>query len=204
MAMDEGRSPSSPGDRARRLDEDSLLLIERAREGDGRALEELCRRYLPRLRHWASGRLPARSRGMLETLDLVDEAVMATLSRIGTLDLRQEGALLAYLRQVVLNRIRDEGRRQQRRPEPVEMPADLRDAGPSPLEELVGRETLERYEDALTRLRPGDREAIVGWVELGYSLAELQQLLGKPSPDAARMTLSRALARLAEEMGYGS
>jgi RNA polymerase sigma-70 factor (ECF subfamily) len=179
-----------------------VVLIARAREGDGGAREELCRRYLPRLSRWATGRLPAQSRGMLDTQDLVNEAMVAALGRLDRLDLEREGALLAYLRQAVLNRLRDQARLHRRRPEAVEMPTELLDRGPSPLEELVGAETLERYEAALHRLRPADREAVVGWVELGYSLGELQEILGRPSRDATRVALSRALARLAEEMGH--
>ena len=37
-------------------------------------------------------------------------------------------------------------------------------------------------------------------VEFGLSFAEVAEVLGKPSPDAARMAVVRALVRLAEEM----
>ena len=64
----------------------------------------------------------------------------------------------------------------------------------------LGRETLEHYQAALERLRPEEREAIVARVEMGYSYEELAQVLGKPTPDAARKAAQRALVRLAEEM----
>ena len=38
--------------------ESSFALVLRAREGDQAARNELCARYLPRLRRWAHGRLP--------------------------------------------------------------------------------------------------------------------------------------------------
>jgi hypothetical protein len=38
-------------------------------------------------------------------------------------------------------------------------------------------------------------------VELGYDYDELAAELGKPSAPAARMAVTRALARLAQEMG---
>ena len=53
---------------------------------------------------------------------------------------------------------------------------------------------------ALERLRPEEREAIVARVEMGYSYDELAQVLGKPTPDAARKAAQRALVRLADEM----
>ena len=63
-----------------------------------------------------------------------------------------------------------------------------------------GREALDRYEAALARLRPEDREAIVGRVEMDCSYEELAAALGKPTADAARKAARRALLRLAEEM----
>lgn len=59
---------------------------------------------------------------------------------------------------------------------------------------------FERYKTALTRLRPEEREAIIGRVEMDYSYAELAEALGKPTPEAARKAAKRALLRLAEEM----
>ena len=56
------------------------------------------------------------------------------------------------------------------------------------------------YEEALQRLRPEEREAIIARVELGYTYQEMAEALGKPSPEAARKAAQRALVRLAEEM----
>ena len=56
---------------------------------------------------------------------------------------------------------------------------------------------------ALGRLRPEDREAIVARVEMDFSYEEVAQALGKPSAGAARVAISRALVRLAEEMNRG-
>ena len=61
-------------------------------------------------------------------------------------------------------------------------------------------EALLDYEEALERLKPEDREAIVGRVELGLSYDELALALEKPTADAARKTAQRALVRLAGEM----
>ena len=72
-----------------------------------------------------------------------------------------------------------------------------------PLEEAIGQEALERYEAALARLRPDDREAIILRIEMRYPYAEVATALGKPSVAAAQMAVSRALVRLAEEMSRG-
>jgi len=196
-------SDTPPANRRRYLSEASVILVARAKSGDELARDVLIERYLPRLRHWASGRLPASSRGMLDTVDVVDEAIMRAMGRLDKFEPRGDGALLAYLRQAVMNRLRDEARKDKRRPDHLELRDDGIDPIASPLEELVGKETLERYELALERLRPAYKEAVIGYVELGYSTEELQSILEKPSLDATRMTITRALARLAEEMGHG-
>ena len=54
-------------------------------------------------------------------------------------------------------------------------------------------------EAALQKLRPADREAIVGRLELQYDYKELAVLLGKPNANAARVAVTRALARLMEQ-----
>ncbi len=72
------------------------------------------------------------------------------------------------------------------------------------LEETIGREALNGYESALQRLREADREAIIGRVEMSLTYDELAKLLGKPSANAARMAVERALVRLAAEIGPSS
>ena len=116
---------------------------------------------------------------------------------------RHEGALQAYLRQAVMNRIRDEIRRSGRAPASTELDENQPDRGASALDEAIGAEAVERYEAALARLRPEEREAVVARIEMDGSYETVAQALGKPSPDAARMAVGRALLRLAEEMSRG-
>lgn len=181
----------------------SLELVERARRGDRDALERLCARYLPRLRRWAHGRLPAWARGPLETDDIVQESLVRTVAHLGGFEPRHEAAFQAYLRQAVMNRIRDEVRRAGRRPAEAELSSGHPDAAPSPLEQTLGHEAVERYEAALLRLSEEDRAALVAKLELGGTYQELAESLGKPSADAARMAVRRALLRLASEMAHG-
>ena len=55
----------------------------------------------------------------------------------------------------------------------------------------------------MERLDAETREAVIARIEMGCSYAEVAELMGKPSADAARMTVSRALVRLADEMRRG-
>jgi RNA polymerase sigma-70 factor (ECF subfamily) len=180
--------------------ESSLDLLERARAGDQSAADALIARYLPRLERWARGRLPVWARDITDTQDLVQDTLIQTFRRIERFEPRGEGALHAYLRQGILNRIRDELRRASRRPPPAALDADMTDQATSPLEAAIGVEAVARYECALGRLRPEDREAIIARVELDYSNQEIAALLGKPTANAARMTVERALVKLAQEM----
>jgi RNA polymerase sigma factor (sigma-70 family) len=182
--------------------ESSLELLERARAGDAAALDRLLTRYLAPLRRWARGRLPRWARDLSDTEDLVQETLFQTLRHIGTFRPEREGALQAYLRQAVMNRIRDELRRVRRRPAREELAEDVASAMTSPLDEAIGAEATDRYEAALASLREEEREAIIARVEFEQSYEKIAALLGKPSPDAARMAVQRALVRLAVEMNH--
>jgi RNA polymerase sigma factor (sigma-70 family) len=191
-----------PTDPSRDLDS-TFQLIERARAGDQEALERLFARHVKPLQRWARGRLPKWARDLADTDDLVQDTLLQTFKRIGDFEPRRVGALQAYLRQAVLNRLRDELRRKGRQPHATDLEGLEAGGGQSPLEEAIGREAVERYESALQRLRPEEREAIIARVEMDYNYEELAQALGKPTPDAARKAAQRALVRLAEEMKRG-
>jgi RNA polymerase sigma-70 factor (ECF subfamily) len=181
--------------------ESTLSLLTRAREGDEGAMNELFVRYGPPLRRWASGRLPRWARDLSDTPDLVQETLLQTFKKIEGFEHRGEGALQAYLRQAVMNRIRDELRKAQHRPESIELGEEVPADAVSPLDAAIGAEAVERYESALGRLRPDERELIIARVELGLTYSEIAAAAGKPSANAARMAVARALMRLAEEMG---
>ena len=193
----EGSQDRHPGP----LDPDTTIeLLTRVRAGDLSARDRLIARCLPSLRRWARGRLPTFARDVLDTDDLVQETVVAALGRLDRFEARREGALQAYLRQALANRIKDVIRYRSRRPRQTELPDNAAAAGESPLELAIGRENAELYEEAMLRLRDSDREAIVARIELRYSYEELAVALGKPSPDAARMAVTRAVYRLAHEI----
>lgn len=180
--------------------ESTVQLLIRARSGDDEALDRLYRLYVEPLRRWAGGRLPRWARGVADTDDLVQETLLSSLRGVDAFDPQRTGAFLAYLRQGLLNRMRDHMRRVRRRPEAGETAGSLPDPRPLPVDEAIAREVMDSYEAALARLKPEDREAILARVELGLGYQQIAQVLGKPSPDAARVATSRALVRLAREM----
>ena len=142
--------PSDKSARAALLsDEPTIELVVRAREGDRVAVEALLERCLPSLRRWAHGRLPASARDSLDTGDLVQESVLKVLRRLDHFEPRHVGAMQAYLRQSVINRVRDEVRRVRRNPAPVDLPEEPPSDRTSPLEGAIKAEAYERYRAAL-------------------------------------------------------
>jgi len=181
-------------------DEPTMELVIRARNGDRMATEALLERCLPQLQRWAHGRLPAAARGSLDTSDLVQDAALNLVKRLELFEPRHVGAMQGYLRQSVINRIRDEVRKIGRHAPPTELPDDHPSDRTSPLEAAIQSEAYERYRQALARLEPKDRELIVARVEIQWSVAEIAQRFGMRTVDATRMAVSRAVRRLTEHM----
>jgi len=187
----------SPDDNSGRPTAD---LLDRARAGDRAALDELFVRHMPPLKRWASGRLPRWARDIADTTDIVQDTFMATLRHLDGFEHRGDGALQAYLRQAVINRIRSHLRKVASRGAPETLDTGVAGEGTSPLDAAMATETIERYEAAMARLTPVEREAVISRLEFGLSYAEIAEAMGKPSANAARMAVVRALARLADEM----
>lgn len=183
--------------------ESTASLIQRARNGDGRAREQLAARYLPLLQRWAHGRLPAQARGLQETNDLVQVTLMRALDRLEFFESTREGAFLAYLRRALMNQLRNELKRAMRDPRALES-VEIADPAPPLLARYVDVEVVEAYETGLATLPEATQEAIILSLEFGMSHRQVAEAIGSPSANAARMTISRGLARLAKAMSAGS
>jgi RNA polymerase sigma factor (sigma-70 family) len=187
------RLPGSHGD----LDS-TVHLLQRIRTGDARAREVLLRRYLPVLKRLARGKVPSRARPMVDTDELVQRTVCAVFSHVDSFEHRHEGAFLAYLRKVLHNKVLDIAR--QAYPEKVDVAGSIPWVGPSPIEEMIGKQRLEAYYRALEALSDQQREAVVMRLEMGFTYEEIAVAVECPSANAARMLIGRALARMAVDM----
>ena len=181
-------------------DEPTIELVMSARRGNRLALEALLERCLPLLKRWAHGRLPVYARGNCDTSDLVQEAAIHILRRLDKFEPRHVGAMQAYLRISVINRIRDEIRRVGRRPESVELTVEPPSDVTSPLEAVIREDAYERYRAAVDKLRTRDREIVVARVEVQWSIPEIAHRFGMASVDAARVAVSRSLKRLTAQL----
>jgi len=182
----------------------SLDVMARAKAGDLSAARVLIERTVGPLRQLARRRLPDYARAGANTDDIVQDAVMRALRRLDRFEYRTVDGLQAYLRQSVRNRIKDEIRRVARHGVAEELPNSLQDEAHSPLEEMILKERSERYLAALRTLRPEDRLAIIFRLEHRRSFEVIAEKLGKASPDAARMAVSRALKRLADALNLSA
>jgi len=178
----------------------TVQLLRMAKAGDQAALDALMTRYLPRLRRWASGRLPGHARHLLDTADLVQETLLLTLERLDQIEISGAGGFQAYVRSAVLNRVRDEIRWSARRPGPDGVPDSLESPDPSPLERAIGADIVARYERAMSTLKHEDQLLLHLRIELDCAYDEIAAMTERPTPDAARVATTRALRRLADAM----
>jgi RNA polymerase sigma factor (sigma-70 family) len=188
-------APSFPGDGFK-----SVELLKRVRHGDEEALDILSRRYLVRLQRRARQRIPSLLRGLVDADDLVQETLTRSIRVLRKFRPKNERALRAYLFKALDNRIRDELRRIDRVGRAITLTSQVSDRRPGPIDDVMIRETRERYLAALRRLRPEDRRAVRLRLEHRESWKSLMLTLDKPSVDATRMAVCRALRRLMREM----
>jgi RNA polymerase sigma factor (sigma-70 family) len=181
--------------------EPTIILIRRIQAGDAEARDLLLRRFLPLLQRWAHGRLPRQMRDLNETDDLVQVTLVKALARLDQFESSGPGAFLAYLRQALLNQVRDEIRRHQRRPEHAEIDVELNDPdAPALIERIVGSERVRAYELALAALPKRQQGLVVMRVEFGMSYPEIAAEVGS-TPDAVRVMVARAIVQLSSELG---
>lgn len=70
----------------------------------------------------------------------------------------------------------------------------------SPLDLAIAAERLDRYERALRLLTDNERALVIARLELGLTWPEVAEATGRPSANAARMAVARALLRLSERI----
>jgi RNA polymerase sigma-70 factor (ECF subfamily) len=179
-------------------------LLRRARAGDDGALSVLFHRNRDALLRWARGRLPRWARTAGDTTDIVHDVLLHTLRRIDVFEDRGKGALQAYLRQAVDNRIADELRKVARRPmDDLSEVIDMRSKEPSPFDAAASSERESRYKRILSTLSQEEQRLIVGRMELEYNYEQLAVITNRSTAEAARLAVRRAVIKLAKRLAGG-
>ena len=186
-------------------------LVVLAQSGDASALDQLCGVYAERVRWIVRLRMGRELRSQLESMDLVQEALVEAVKDIGDFTYSSEGDFLNWLSRIVENTIRDNVDRIRAAKRDVRKQVSLNrmgtgtdGAGPdvglptvttTPSVVLSLREELDRLERALDRLKPEYREVIMLAKIEGFSCKQIAGRLNK-SPAAVAMSLSRAIVAL--------
>jgi RNA polymerase sigma-70 factor (ECF subfamily) len=174
------------------LRDDDAALVERARDGDRRALEVLLDRHAD-LVHKVCRRIVAHRE---DALDATQEAMIAIARGIDRFDGRAAFSTWCY--RIATNAALDELRRKRRRPVPArpDLPEPAA-AGSGPADVVTARVDVDA---ALREVPPEFRAAVVLRDLCDLDYAEIAQVLGVP-PGTVRSRISRGRAILVERLG---
>lgn len=179
----------------------TAALIRSARLGDQTARHTLLKRFLPLLLRWAHGRLPLAVRDVNDTEDFVQIALVKALKQLASFNSDRPGSFLIYLRRILLNQVRDEVRKRRSQPKTVELDESIPEGeqGGTQLERIIGEEQLSAYQNAVARLSKRQQELVIMRLEFGLSYPEIAAEVCS-TPDAVRVMVARAVAKLAIEL----
>lgn len=197
----------------------TVHLLRRYRNGDDRALDALFGRYYERLRAVVRLRMGAKLRACCESVDIVQEAFLASFRALDDFTYRSEGDFFHWLCKITENRIRDQAdyyaarKRDVSRKRPLELDRPSYDSFVGPIRELASfstpshraivAEDLIRLEAAIDDLPEAQREALLLVRYEGLSFSEAGERL-KRSPDAVRMLVARAIVALSKRLDPGT
>jgi len=191
-------------------------LVTLAKEGDEAAVNQLCSVYGERVRRLIRLRLDRKLRPKLDSVDVVQDALILAMDGLKNFTYKDEGDFLRWLSKIAENRLRDmfdrfhadkrdihkeiPFKREDTSTEGVTVGAAEPVADTTPSIITRKKEALDRLEKALDRLKPEYREIIMLKKIEGLSHTEIAEKLGK-NTGAVRMLLARAMAALA--IAYG-
>ncbi|MDR4507170.1 MAG: sigma-70 family RNA polymerase sigma factor [Candidatus Brocadiaceae bacterium] len=191
-------------------------LVAGAKSGDKDATNKLYEIYNDRILGIVRLRMGNELRSKMQSMDLVQEALLCSFRDLGDFTYKNEGDFLRWVSKIAENRIRDNSNKlhAQKRDMRKEAPFNMGDQSSNstfipgivpfdtttPSRIMSRNEEQERLEMAMQHLSAEDQEVIVLAKIEGLLLKQIGEKIGK-SPDAVRMQLSRALAELSAIIG---
>ena len=165
-------------------------LVDKATNGDRRALDTLVERYSPRV-----NRLASQLMGDLEEArDAAQESLVKVCTRLK--QFRGEAQFATWLHRLVVNTCRDRMAFQRvRRAEPLELDELAISEDPDPSSVAVLTDLRRDLADALSRLSADQRIAVVLRDSFGLSYKEISRVARMPV-GTAKCYVHRARARL--------
>ena len=173
-------------------------LIEKAQAGDRPAFGELFELHRSRLAGLIRSKIGPGMRANLDVDDVLQETFTKALQSLDQFLWRGDQSFIRWLGGIAGNLILDAART-HRRKQNFQLLADAPGSGTSPSGVLRREERFERFQAALNRLTPEQRE-VVRLVRIdGLKIVEVSERLGK-SPDAVKQLMLRGLARLRNDV----
>ena len=165
-------------------------LVDKATNGDRRALDTLVERYSPRV-----NRLASQLMGDLEEArDAAQESLVKVCTRLK--QFRGEAQFATWLHRLVVNTCRDRMAFQRvRRAEPLELDEHAVSEDPDPSSVAMLTDLRRDLADALSRLSADQRIAVVLRDSFGLSYKEISRVARMPV-GTAKCYVHRARARL--------
>lgn len=186
-------------------------LVILAKEGDDSALEQLCRVYGERVRRIIRLRMGRELRSKLDSMDLVQDALLSALEGLGDFTYKNEGDFVRWLSKIAENAFRDNLDKLYAAKRDIRKEVRLGGYGPTTGDRFAGtlgpidtttpsvimsrKEDLDRLENAIDELKPEYRKVIVLAKIDGLSYNQIGERLCK-SADAVGHLLSRAMVAL--------
>lgn len=194
-------------------DMDSMILVQRYRDGNGRALEVLFERYAERVERIVYVRSGGFLRSREQVADLVQDVLLKMFKDIDSYEVREDARFIDWAATIcertLRNRVRfhtaerrDAGREQalpQRAPNMESSVAwDVIAEDLPPPEQLSERERQLLVDDCIRELRDDHREVILLRDFAGASWDYITMTLAKESKGAAQQLHRRARVALGE------
>ena len=189
-------------------------LVSSAQKGDRYALEQLCNVYTERIRRIVRLRVGPELRTQLESMDLVQDALIAAVTGLKDFRDNGDGDFMRWLAKITENRIRDRVDHIHAAKRDIRRQISLKDGEnesfgkkllqyspivtttPSVL--LARREELDRLEKAMDNLSDDYRKVLLLARIEGLSHEQIAERM-KKTPAAVAKMLSRAIVALANE-----
>ncbi|MBF0107543.1 MAG: sigma-70 family RNA polymerase sigma factor [Deltaproteobacteria bacterium] len=195
----------------------TINLVNKAKAGEGKALDLLLERYMGRVLKIVRMRLGAHLRQKTESMDIVQEVMIRALNGFETFEPKDEAAFLHWISKLVSNEIRDLAdyhQAQKRDLNKEHKKAKDQDPSRSVISNLPAKsmyrpsfqvqlkqEVLE-LETALDQLSEDQRDVVVMRQYEGMSFKDIAEMLNT-TEDAARMKFARAIDKLTDLMSDG-
>jgi len=198
--------------------ETTWFLVESAKTGDRRALEDLFARYLPRVRRIVALRMGCPIAKFAEFDDIVQNALLKAFKGFSKFEQRSAGSFRHWLATCAVSAIRDYLRKKTPVRPFSELPGRSGGTGeeeissyilppgkePSPSKYVMGKELEQQIEEALLSMDERYREVIIQRKLCRMTDAEIARELGFREESAVRVISHRALRKLEEILKSGA